>query len=390
MYSIVLMPQNKKSNFNQIPKRNGNYGGSWVVSSDIDVLFALAALIILTPSFWSIIALAIGMDLQNFQNSLVLNIAKSIICSIGFIFVAVKWELAAHAATRFFVPIVLIGLTFLSTIWSLSPSETLRGSIQFFLIWVLGLGFTLRFKPSDFASFCGVAGATAIAFQIFIQIFAKDGASIGFMNAELGLAIVAFSWAMKTSNKYKLIWGAFALFGAIIAIYSKDEASFGGAIGVLMALAIETILKFNRSHMLQMAWVFVVILLGATIFLITRGQIASFAISELLDNLGSRSLFGIGFGTNDGTIFNEIAQGLGLFGLGVSVCLLMVGIYYAIFPINANANSLLPAFGLTGLIIATPNQIYFDSSLVIILCAVFYSSFCSEIKQPKRKSIRKR
>jgi|GEM_PF-6579807 hypothetical protein len=389
MYSLVLMSQIKRPNRNQV-KQIGASGSLWAGAQDFSTLFVLVALIASSPSFWSIIALILRTDPQFLQSAVVVTFIKSSIWSIGLVFVAVKWELATWVATRFFVPILLVGLTIMSTIWSLSPNETLRGSIQFLLIWVLGLGFALKYDGADFATYCGVTSALSIAFQIFIQIFANNGGNIGFEYAELALSIVAASWAMKTNGKYSVIWGGFALFGSIIAIYANDQASFGAAIGLLMALTIEIILRIVKSKALQMAWLFVVVLAGAVIFIMIKGQLASFAISELLDNLGSRSLFGIGFGTFDGALFNEFGQGLGLFGLGVAVCLMIFGLYFSIFPPNSKSSSLYPAFGICGLIIAAPNQVQFDSGIAIILCYAFYSNFCAENVRPKRKPIRKK
>ena len=208
-----------------------------------------------------------------------------------------------------------------------------------------------------------------------------------FTGAGLGFAIIATAWAMRLARINSLLWGAFALFLSIIAIYIKDVSSFGAAIGLLMGFGIEMILRMVKSRPLKLAWIFVVFIAAALFFALVRGTDASYAMADFIDNMGQRSLFGMGFGTGQNVIFNGISYGLGMFGLGVCATTLFAGLYFAIFPYNQRPLALLPCFGLAGMIFADPNMISLNGTNILMLICVIFMNFITPEQRPKRKPL---
>lgn len=347
----------------------------------IKAIFCIFSILLLSDSFWDFVGLLFELPVD-FSESVTVQIFKAGVCAIGFVALAIHWERALQGLLSMWFFLFPIVLAYCSVVWSLSATTSLQSSIMLLLGFIFALGLALEVSARFMAQACAIAALILIILQIGGQFVFDEAVHNEIGRGDLGFALVASVWALQISKKWRLLWAAIAIFSLIIIFATKDIGGAGAIIGLVAAFLINLGLRRRQSNYMQIAWITVVLLMATTLFVAFRWSVLAHSLRNILDQLGNRWVYGMGYGIAGQDIYAQFGMGLGMLGV-LAALLSLIGCFTSALLNARFSNALLwPIFGLGFSLLFSGSGFAVISPIPLILVAACYRTSLAQFRKP--------
>jgi hypothetical protein len=358
-----------------------------------DIGLAAFALACMTAGFWRLWPSALPLT----DAPLGPMILKAGLASLGFVALASRWEDVLRAVARNPLMLVLLALSVSSSIWAITPADALRNAILFIVIWVFGVGLTLRFHPRELSEICGFGGI----FGLMAQFAAHRGMPpVSAFDGDIVFAIIGSAWAAWCVPVRRPFW--LLAFGAccLLAFAAGDRASLGAIIGLVFGYGIAQLGAIRGRQgtvsIIVTAWVLVVLIIGVTLFALFGADPVSLALLNFFQGLGPHMMIGQGFGISGHSVSSGLGAGLGVIGLGLGGFVAFSTVFQALlndhsrFKDNASYLdfNIVTWFGVLAAILVAPTDIsLFGPVFILFAASAFSISLSCDLKQRPRRAL---
>lgn len=320
---------------------NGNFAlGKTKIPAKINVslfdyMFAVLSILFLSDNFWQII-IKIFPQSNLFSNAIIVETLRSAIMALGFVGIAVKWEIAIKILGRFFIFLFGIALAIMSVFWSIDPAFSLHQGLNLLLLMCFSLALALRFELVNLSILAVSIAIFSIISQFALMVLKlPQTENLLFQNGEIAFLLVSSIWACFSIRKYQLIFAPIALFSAIIGVFSQDILVIGAILAMICAWAMINIFRFNHNVEIGIASVISIFMFLGALVILTLGNSISNALSDFYSQFDLKTILGQGFGIGENNIKSYFGAGLGLLGL----CYGMLFLFFCLAIISIKARS---------------------------------------------------
>lgn len=341
-----------------------------------DFILAILSLLLLSDNFWQI-GKIIFPNSRILADDLMFEIFKSAILSMGFVGIAVKWEMATKILGRFFILIIGAALCLFSVLWSQDPAASLHQAINFTLLIAFSFAISLRFGLEKLS----IIALSFSIFSIFMQSILLFGDFIGlenllFKNGEIAFALMAAIWAYYAQKNNKIIFASIAAFCALIGIFTQDMLSISVIIASFCAIIMQAIYSKSKSIEIGIAGAISIYMFLCALLVLTIGPKASDILSNLYSELNLQTILGNGYGVGMNNIAGYFGTGLGFLGLMFGLLFLFFSLAIITIKAKSHKYAAIPIFGLFAMIF-----IGIDKFAIISLPVVFFiAAIASSLK----------
>jgi len=366
-----LMRQNVKS-------ANNLYGGARVATSynagafglnSLDILFSVLIIYFFSPRFWEIASLFLPASriLSNPNN---FDLLQAAILSLGFVGIAVKWELMAKIIYRFTFLFIMIGAASLSVFWSIDKAQTLKAAIYLGLIISFATALGLRFGESKLANIALISTFSLIVVQMLLSISKFSSAQmLAPSDFEISYCLVCAFWAMSSNTKYALFYAPIVLFCGAIVLLNQDIMGISVLIAIAGAYCVIFFSRLNNGEIISISGSIGVLVLLATFLVLGFGQQGFEYVAQTLGDFSLKSLIGNGYGLGQGKIQTYLIDGLGLIGILLGVFFVFFASLVAILSAKNRPSIVVAIFGFIALVMANFPAIGYNWGILILLFA---------------------
>lgn len=342
-----------------------------------DYLFSALSILLLSDNFWQIIIRAFPQS-KLFGDEIIIETLQSAILALGFVGIAVKWEIATKIMSRFFILLIGIALAIVSVFWSYDPALSLHQALNFSLLIAFSLALALRFDLKRLSLLAFSIGLFAIFAQFALELLQLPQMNgLLFKNGEIAFLLVTTVWACYANQKYQYFLAPIALFCAMIGIFAQDIIAIGVIISMFAAWAIINIFRISQSVEIGIAGAISIFMFLGAIFILFNGNAVSIILSNAYSEINLNTILGQGFAIGENTIAGNFGKGLGF--LGLSYGMLFLFFCMAIISIKARTHKYisLVIFGFFTIAFLGMGTFPLISLPIIFLIATIASSFNS-------------
>lgn len=365
------MRQNVKS-------ANNLYGGARIAATynkgafgldSLDILFSVLIIYFFSPRFWEIASLFLPSS-RILSNPNTFDLLQAAIFSLGFVGIAVKWELMARIIHRFAFLFIMIGAAALSIFWSIDKAQTIKSTIYLGLIISFATAIGLRFGESKLANIALISSFSLLIAQMLLSISKFSSAQmLAPSNFEISYCLVCAFWAMSSNTKYALFYAPIVLFCGAIVILNQDIMGISALISIAGAYCVIFFSRLNNGEIISISGSIGVLVLLATFLVLGFGQQGFEYVAQILGDFSLKSLIGNGYGLGQGNIQTYLIDGLGLIGILLGVFFVFFAALVAILNAKNRPSIVIAIFGFLALVLANFPSIEYNWAILIFLFA---------------------
>jgi exopolysaccharide production protein ExoQ len=275
--------------FDSMPRRQlvpASRSRDWITLRNFEIWGAAAALFFLSGALFPLLVMGHSDSLDESQRSLLRLV--SIPAYVFAIVLLLRYRKLAYLALRQNLLLAaLIALPFVSTLWSISPSITLRRSVGLLLSMAVGYVLSIRFSPrqllvvvSGVLGFCIALSLLVAAVAPGLGFMPGDTALRGAFTHKNGLGQIAslavvLAGALILDPDRNLRRGGLVLLGPALAclVMSQSATSIFAAVIALGAACFYTVLA-RTSGLARTVLALIVIQISAVILLLLAAYLA--------------------------------------------------------------------------------------------------------------------
>ncbi len=359
-----------------IKSANNIYGGVRVAStynkgafglSSFDILFSILIIFLFSPRFWQIAHIILPSS-RILSTPNTMDLLQAAILSLGFVGIAVKWELMAKVFYRFTFLFLMIGAAALSVFWSIDKAQTIKATIYLALIISFSTALALRFGESKMANIALLSSFSLIIAQMLLSVSKLTNVDIlAPNNFEISYCLVCAFWALSSNTKFALFYAPIVLFCGAIALLNQDVMGISALIAIGGAYCVIFFSKLNSGEIISISGSIGVLVILATFLVLGFGEQGFEYVANTLGNFSLKSLIGDGYGLGQGFIQNYFIDGLGLIGILFGVFFVFFAALVAILSAKNRPSIVIAIFGFLALIMANFPAISYNSPILIFL-----------------------
>ncbi len=197
-------------------------------------IFVVITLVFSTSAIYPLVQDKVGVVIQSGQGNLLAQVLWSGIYLITFYLIIFYWRKAIQIAFRDVILWLLVGLAFVSTLWSYAPLETLRGSVALLGNTLIGIYLVTCYSRQKFLKLLLWALGLIVVLSLGLSIFLPDVAFHHFPGSMRGvlsnknhfgplMALAVITWLLYSvhSTKMRFMAICFCLLSFIFLLLSQ-------------------------------------------------------------------------------------------------------------------------------------------------------------------------